>query len=247
MRKNKTLTMVGFLALLIALPLITGILAKSGFEIRISALEEDEPRNVVVSDVRNTRFTVSWMSERSVIGGIVLSDGTRFMENDSTSYHTVTATGLNPATSYTFKAISGTKEFGKEEGGDYPVTTTRVASSEEKFLVYGQVFSPDGFSFQQGGVITLELYDGVLTSQIVSTIINESGGFQFDLGGLLANDLSRTFPYKTKSDATFDVYISHSEGAVEKRYTVEFSVNRQVQNIYLGEANIDLLPAIEGE
>lgn len=247
MQKKRTLTMVGFLALLIALPLLTGVLAKSGFELRISALEDDTPRNVVVSDVRDTSFRVSWITERSVIGGVVLSDGSKFLENDASSYHTITVTNVSASTSYLFKVMSGTKEFGKEEGDDYSVTTASVASSGEKFLVYGQVFSPDGYSFQQGGVITLQLYDGAQTSQVLSAVINEAGGYQFDLGGMLVEDLNATFSYTSKSDATFNVYISHTEGPVEKRYTVDFAINRQVPNLYLGEASIDLLPAIEGD
>jgi hypothetical protein len=63
----------------------------------------------------------------------------------------------------------------------------------------------------------------------------------------LTSDLASLYSYKGRSDATFNIYISHTQGALEKIHTLDLSVNRQVPNIYLGEVNIDLLPAIEGE
>ena len=126
------------------------------------------------------------------------------------------------------------------------MTTAQTSGSSDKFLVYGQVFSPDGYSFQQGGIITLELAIGSSKSQIIAAKINETGGYQFDLGGLYFSDFSSEFPNKIKSEALFKVYISHNEPAVEKRFPIDFSTNRQIPNIYLGEVNIDIIPAASG-
>lgn len=247
MQKKKTLSIVIFLGLLVAIPLLTTMLAQGGFEIRISALEEDDPRNVVISDVGAESFKVSWVTEREVVGGILMADGNKLFETDSSSFHTVDVTNLQPSTTYSFKLMSGAKEFSQEDGTDYSQTTSSIVTTDETFLVYGQVFSADGYSFQQGGVITLKLANATLVSQAVSGVINEAGGYKLDLAGLLSESMNRTYPYKTKSDAILTVYTSHAEGSFEKKYTVDFSKNRQIQNIYLGEVNIELLPAIEGE
>lgn len=246
MTKKRTLSVIAIFALMVVLPLLTATLARNDFKIRIKALEDDTPHNVVVSDIRSTSFRVSWVTERSVIGGILLSDGVRLVESSDTSYHSINVVGLKSSTQYSYKLLSGTKPFEKEEGGDYVVDTSSIIEGDETYLVYGQVFSPDGYSFQQGGVITIKLSDETLTSQVLSTIINETGGYQFDLGELLSEDSNEKFPYKAKVDAVFGVYISHDQEIVEKRYTLDFTTNRQIQNIYLGEVNIDVIPAIEG-
>jgi len=247
MKKNKTLSLITLLGLLIAIPVITGVFQRSGFELRISALEEDEPRNVVISDIRSTNFKVTWITEREVIGGILMDDGTQFNESSKSSYHTVKVEGLKANSKYTFKMLSGTKEWTMETGEDYSATTSGVPESTDKFLVYGQVFSPDGFSFQQGGIIEMSLSSGSDKSQTVSAVINETGGYQFDLGGLLNSTLTRKFAYKQEVEADLKVYIAHNQEGVEKTYSIDFLNQRQIQNIYLGEVNIDVIPGIEGE
>ncbi len=246
MKKKNTLSLLIVVGLLVSIPMITGVLQKSGFELRISALENDEPVNVIVSDVKNDSFTVVWITERETIGGIVLSDGVQFMEDDKASYHLVDVEGLNPSTNYTFKLMSGSKKFEDEDGGDYSVTTASVSTNDGKFLIYGQVFSADGYSFQQGGIISLELSDSLYESQTVSAVINETGGYQFDLGGLLSSDLSRNYTYRQDSSAKLVVYVSHEQQGIEKFYNVNLANNRQIPNIYLGEVNIDIIPAIDG-
>jgi len=246
MQKKKTFSIVVVLALLVAIPILTGVLARKGFEFRIAALEDDTPRNIVISDVKDDSFKVNWITERNVIGGVVTSDGTKFLEDISTSFHSVTVMGLTASTDYSFKILSGSREFGREEG-DYTVKTASVSTSEDEFLIWGQVFSADGYSFQQGGVIVLELSNLTVQSQTIAAIINETGGYTMNLGGMLSKELNRNFPYRTKADAVFKIYTSHAEEYIEKKYSVDFSINRQIQNIYLGDVNIDLLPAIEGD
>ncbi|MDD3648118.1 MAG: fibronectin type III domain-containing protein [Candidatus Dojkabacteria bacterium] len=247
MNKKKILPLFSLLALLLVIPVAMAYFQRGGFNLRISALEEDEPTNIVISDTTGESFRVSWITQREVIGGILLSDGTRFSESDKTSYHVIDAVGLKPSMSYSFKILSDSKEFSSEAGGDYTHRTASLPKGTQKFLIYGQVFSPDGFSFQQGGVITMQLSNEVMTSDILSTTINETGGYQFDLGNILDKNNLRSFPYRTKSDATLVVFISHEDQPVSKQFTLDFSTNRQVPNIYLGEVNIDILPAIEGE
>ncbi len=247
MKKNKTLSLLTLIGLLVAIPVVTGMFQRSGFELRISALEEDEPRNVVISDIKSTSFRVSWVTERQVIGGILMESGTQFNENTKSSYHTIEVTGLKASTTYTFNLLSDAKAWPMETGEDYTNRTSSMPVTDETFLVYGQVFSPDGFSFQQGGVISMQLIGGGYTSQIVSTIVNETGGYQFDLGGLQNDSLTRNFPYKQEVEADLKVYIAHDQQGVEKTFSIDFLSQRQIQNIYLGEVNIDIIPGIEGE
>jgi len=246
MQRKKTFQLFVVLGLLITLPLATAYFARQGFELRISALEDDTPTHVVISDVSGNSFRVSWITERAVIGGILLSSQDRFAEDSKSSYHSIEIPGLKTSTEYKFELLSGTKEFKADDEKQYSVMTNGAVSTGKSYLVYGQVFSPDGFSVQQGGIITMRLESDTLSSQILSTTINEAGGYQFDIAGLLSKSLSRNYPYQTKVTAVLTVYISHEKTQVEKRHTVDFSINRQIPIVYLGDVNIDLIPAIDG-
>jgi hypothetical protein len=246
MKTKKTFQFVVVVALLITLPLVTGMLARSGFELRISALEDDTPRHVTITDIRGDSFKVSWITERPVIGGILFTTGERFVENDRTSNHSIAIPGLLSNTEYTFKMLSGSKEFKAENDKNYSVTTGSDTNAESPFLIYGQVFSPDGYTVQQGGIVILQLENASVKSQLVSTTINEAGGYQIDIAGMLSNNLARLYPYKTKSTAIVTVYYSHEEKQVIKRFAVDLSTNRQIPPVYLGDVNIDIIPAIDG-
>jgi hypothetical protein len=242
MNKKQILPLLGILALLVIIPVATSYFMRNGFELRIAALQDDEPANVVVTDATSNSFRVSWITEREVIGAVELSDGATFSESDSTSYHVVNVVGLQSSTDYKFSLSSGAKDFEEE----YSQSTAQAVLSDEQFPIYGQVFSADGFSFQQGGIITLSLDTGSTQSQALSTSINETGGYQFDLGKLHTADLKSKFPYQEEATATLTIYTSHEQEGIEKMTPVDFSMNRQMQNIYLGEVNIDVIPGIEG-
>ncbi len=246
MDKKKIISTVAVFSLLILIPVVTGILQRQNFEIRISALEDDTPRNVIITDVKSDSFKVGWLTERRVIGGVMLSDGMKFLDSEKTSYHLLEINGLNPGQNYRFILLSGDKEF-TDNGQQYSIKTSNFKISEGYFLVYGQVFNTNGYSFQQNGIISLRLTRGDKKSQVLSTKINESGGFQINLYGLLNEELNSLFPYDNDNTAILTVYTSFEAPGIEKRYPVNFSFNRQFPNVYLGEVNIDIIPAIEGD
>lgn len=246
MQSKKFFSFFVVIGLLVLLPVITVTLANQGFEIRISALEDDTPNNIVTTNVSNDSFSVSWITERPVIGGIKLADGTVFYEDDAASYHSLTVTGVNPDSIMQFTVLSGDKEFNRDNGSPYSVQTAQMSPTDDTFLVYGQVFSPDGFSFQQEGIVVLQLESATGKSQEISTLVNETGGYQVDLGGLLSSDLTRNFPYRGLATLTVTVYVSHEDPGVEKSFPINFSQVRQIPNVYLGDVNVDVIPAIEG-
>jgi len=246
MNRKNFLSLFVVAGLLIALPILTGALARQGFEIRISALEDDAPKQVTISDITATSFRVSWITEREVIGGVKL-DGTSLYEDAKASFHSVEVTSLTPRTSYTFVLLSDSSEFSQENGAGYSVQTAGQTFTNGDFLVYGQVFSPDGYTFQQGGLITLTLSAGDMKSQLISTIINETGGYQFNLGNISTENFASLFNYRQNVSASFTVYTSYDSPEIGKVFPVDFNSTRQIPNIYLGDVNIDVIPAVEGE
>ena len=243
--KNFFSTLI-LLAMLVIIPVSTTILLNNGFEMRISALESDEPTNVFITDIKDKSFKVVWITEKEVIGQVKLADSSIFSEDISTSYHSVFVTGLTPSTRYTFKLISNAKEFLDKNGNEYSLRTASFGAKESNFLIYGQVFSVDGKTVQQFGLITLELNNGYNTSQTVSSLINENGGFQMNLGGMLTDDLSSQFSLYGVNENIFNVYVTNKDTSIEKRVSLDYSVSRQIPNIYLGDISIDVMPGIEG-
>jgi len=246
MKNSKFFKIAFFLLLLILIPIVSFVLMNSGFELRISALESDEPANVIISDIKSNSFKVSWITEKETLGSIKLSNGEIVAENETTSFHSLKFDGLKADTNYSFSLLSGSKEFKNPQGQLYTFKTAVIISSEDPFLVYGQVFSSDGFSVQQNGIITMTLENSGMVSNQITAIINETGGYQFDLGGLLSENLNRSFPYKVSSNATFKVYINNEDKFIERKYPVDFSINRQIPNLYLGDVEIDIITGIEG-
>lgn len=244
MDTKKTLTIIGFVALLITVPIATGILQNQDFELRISALQSDEPTKVLVSDLKGSSFRVSWITERPVLGAVELADGTQFFEEEKVSFHSVRVNGLDENTVYDYSLLSDSKKFSDPTWPE--AQTAVVRESESNYLVYGQVFSPDGYSFQQEGLITLQLEKGPDKSQILSTKLNETGGYQFDIAGILNNARTEKFDFEEDVNVYLTVYVSHEMEPIEKIYPVNFTQTRQIPNMYLGEVNIDVIPAIDG-
>ena len=166
MDNKKFFTLLSFIAVLLIIPIATAAVQSGSFNLRISALESEEPYNVKITDVSSDSFRVSWVTERQVIGGVFMPNGLTFSEDDKTSYHSVRINTLDAATKYTFKLLSDSKEFVKPNGDDYSVKTAGSVGASDSFLVYGQVFSPDGYSYQQGGVITIQLSNPLSKSQM---------------------------------------------------------------------------------
>lgn len=242
-KKNFSLFILFFFA--ITLPIVSYILIQNNFELRISAFEDDTPRNVLISDIKDSSFKVSWLTEKKTIGSILIKGGVKYSEIDRTKFHTIEIKNLKSGGEYSFSIFSLDKEF-FENGSYYKVRLAPIPISDSKFLVYGQVFSVDGYTVQQGGLISMYLKSGSLQSQKITTVINETGGYQFDLGSLYSSDLKNSFNYKLKSEAVFEIYTSHKDPKIERTYFVDFSTSRQIPNIYLGENSIDIIPGQSG-
>lgn len=245
--RNKAFSFFAIAALAISLPVTSYILVNNDFELRISAFESDEPVHVVVTDVKSGSFRITWMTQKEVIGGVRLVDNptSPTFEETPSRYHSVNIVNLTPGITHKFVLLSNDAEW-KENDAPYEVATPDSQTPDERFLIYGQVFSKDGFSFQQGGTIVIDLENSEGKSQPVSSTLNEAGGYQLDLGGLLTSDLREQFNYRSQASLHATVYTAVNEEPVVKEYTVTLSTTRQVPNIFLGDASLDVIPGLEG-
>jgi hypothetical protein len=252
MRKNNDrLGLITLIVLAVSIPITLFILQGSNLDFRFMAFLSDEPQGVILSDIKNDSFKINWVTEKKLSGGVKIFDfnGNEYIVygQEPTSYHSIQIDKATPSTQYQFVILSDGVEY-SNQGNPYIIRTADFTPNDaNNFLVYGQVFSQNGINFQQGGLVTLTLVDGNgVRSQLVANSLNAIGGYQLNLKNLMNEALSSKFMVQSEVDAIITIYLSDGSEPVQKRYTLNFSFNRQLPNIYLGDINIDIIPGIEG-
>lgn len=248
---NRFVSMVTLMVIAISIPVTVLILQSGSLDLRFQAFGSDQPRNVVISDVKSNSFRVSWTTEKPVQGGIRLvgeAGRAPIISEDSTSKHSVQVTSLTPGTPYEFSVLSDGREHYDTGTSYFNVTTaTSNYASGRTFLIYGQVFAADGLSFQQQGIVELHLTKSGVRSQTLATALNEAGGFQFNLDGLQTADLTAPFDYSSEVDATVSIHVPNLDTESETRkYTVNLINNKQLPNVYLGDVTFEVIPGVDG-
>lgn len=243
---NKLSVVMSILFVVVALPVTVYLLQSQKFNFKINAFLNDEPQSVFVTDVRGSSVRISWMTEKSVVGMVKLSEDLTKLstEKDSVSFHSLEVNNLEPGKTYTYSILSDGVEYKKAE---YSFATNSASTTAtQSYIVYGQVFSKDGFSVQNSGLVSLQLKDGDRYSQKIMAVINKVGGYQFNIANLVNADNSDSFNYKKNLEVIEEVYYEIGKTAIKKQFTMDFSVNHQIANIYLGDINIDIIPGVNG-
>ena len=168
---------------------------------------------VWVTNVRDTSFTVSWVTNEAATGevhygtdpvnlNLVAYDDRDTGTNDDT--HHVTLTGLAPETTYYFDVVSdGTTD---DNGGThYSVTTGPTLGLPAPDTIYGQVFKADGTTPAEGAIVYITLFDddgsGSPGQAAPLSALVESSGYWFaNLGNARTADLSGYFSYSASGD-----------------------------------------------
>ena len=234
-----------FLLLLIfsiSLPVSIYILKTGNFDFRISAFDSDEPVNVMLTDKTSTSFKVLWLTQKKVFGAVKINETNDLIsENYETNSHFLQINNLQPNTSYTITIYSGTKEFPQNIIFN---TLTSHVPQDANYLIFGQVFDKSGTKVQQEGIVTIELKDNTSSSEILGTTINESGGFQFNLKNMVSLNTGNYFSYNRKLDSVITIYPAPGEAPIIKTYTYDFTYQKQIPNIYLGDISLDVIPGV---
>ncbi|MCA9382878.1 fibronectin type III domain-containing protein [Candidatus Dojkabacteria bacterium] len=252
MEKNKSsfLTTITIMIVAISIPITLLILQSGSLDFRIQAFDSEVPENVVVTDVKSDSFRVSWTTEKPTVGGVVLEGTTRapLIEDEETQNHSLLITSLEPATAYQFQIQSSGELYLNTGNVNYTVQTAPAGNFVNgNLLVYGQVFSEDGLSFQQNGIIVIEIEKNGIRSQTMSAPLNEAGGYQINLDGILTADLSAKFDLSGDLGIIYTVHRVESDlPSVTKQYETDISTNRQLPNMYLGDVEFDIIPGIDG-
>ena len=162
-----------------------------------------------VANVRDTSFTVSWVTDVASTGSVSWRPGTSTASptfavdvrgaDTSSTVHQVTVTGLAASTRYLFDVTSGatTETNG---GAHFAVTTGPILSIPATDSVYGTVVRKDGTT-PSAVTIHLTASGSAGTSAPISTLVRtaDAKAWLLGLGNLRTADASAAFAY---TDAT---------------------------------------------
>lgn len=170
------------------------------------------PQEIKITNVRDTVFTVSWITDSSetcqINYGTTVALGSTVYDSRGQTYsddtHYVTVSGLSPNQLYYFDVISGGVTY-NNGGAHYTCTTGQTIGLPNSGTVYGRVFKSDGVTAAQGTIVYITLQDNNASgsagaSAQMSALIDASGYWYTNLGNARTQDLSAYFSYSAAGD-----------------------------------------------
>ncbi len=147
---------IGFLGLLLLIPLISWFVENNSF-VRIKANPNYSPRDIQISNVTDSSFTVSFITTEATPSTISYGEKNDLKDiafdiRDTTQSkpaahkaHFFTVNNLRTNTEYSFTILAGNMVF-KKDGQPYTVTTGSVLTTipKESKKITGHVILPDG-------------------------------------------------------------------------------------------------------
>lgn len=212
-RKYTIPTILG-LFLLIAGTAAGVFLIQKGPTFFLKANPEIIPQQIKITNVTDSSFTVSWITETSTNGFVqhgqspntssVAADERDAVSGTTGSFYThyVTVKNLKPKTKYYFKLGSGGKTF-DSSGQPWEVTTASTPSSPEpgSDIASGKVLNADQTP-ADGAIVYLSITN--MTPQ--STLIRSSGNWLVALNNTFSSNLSGYASYD-KTSKVLEIFV----------------------------------------
>ncbi|MFC1627299.1 Ig-like domain-containing protein [Patescibacteria group bacterium] len=199
-------TIVGLLILLIAV--FVGVyLVKTRTGIKTGAEESETPKQVRITNVTDTGFSVSWVTDKAAVGIVkydmetgsfkqsALDDRDQLSgEAGAFSVHHVTVKNLTPSTKYYFKIESGKNSY-DNKGQPFEITTGKTLGAPPAAdPVYGTILTPSGTAAE--GVV---VYVNVANAAPLSALAKTNGNWALSLSTARGSDLSSYLNYDTQA------------------------------------------------
>jgi|SRR5882672_4555132 len=189
---NKQLpSYVGFLVLLVALG-ITLVLSGNTFIFISKATIGSEPKNIQISNLSDSSFTISYTTDASAVGtlsygldsstpSIALDDRDQQASGAAEhQMHFITVKNLNPSTKYYYVIDSGSQKA-KNNGSPFEITTAPPLQNQSTAqpTLSGTVSLNDGRVPTEGIV-----YFSTDISEQLAVLVNQDGSYQLPLNQL---------------------------------------------------------------
>jgi len=177
------------------------------------------PVNLLVSNVRDTSFTVSWLTAVEEVGQVQLIGGASVDDVRGADFrgvtHYVVVTGLQPGQPYQFDIISGAEKH-DNAGMHWTVRTGATLAAPTPDPIVGQVKNPDGASNGDAIVFFTIQRDGSISAPLSALAAERDGGFfqvnLSDARGL--SDPDSYFVPVTNDHLTIQAISAHGIGAL---------------------------------
>lgn len=169
--------------------------------------------DIRVSNVRDTSFTVSWLTNVPSSGEIRY--GTSSGSLNQTAHdargaptfddtHYVTIAGLDPAATYTFDIVSGSTTH-NNNGNHFAVTTGPTLGVPSSDTIFGQVYKQNGTTVAAGTIVYVTLHDADASGSpgdaaLLSALVEPNGYWNTNLGNVRVGNLGSYFDYAASGD-----------------------------------------------
>jgi hypothetical protein len=178
-----------------------------------------QPQSVKITNITNTTFAVSWMTESPTTGTLLVSTRGKsnrvyYDERDAqgklNSYrsHHITIRDAQPSTTYTFKILSNGKSY-TNDGQPYTVTTADTLPPNPAGLdpAYGTIYTPEGV-VADGALVYLTVAGG----QELSALTKPTGLWLIPLNLVRTADFTSFLPTLERMDET--IVVMHETGDI---------------------------------
>lgn len=206
-------TLFGIFLLIIGV-ISTSMLVQNGVITIGNATPSEIPQNVRITNVTDTSFSVSYITEAQSVGSISYGTDTNYgstafddrdqKTNDVKKYnvHYITIRNLKPETTYFFVITSSEKRY-LHNNAPFQVVTGRFISDDpsSENPASGRVLLPDGLPPKEAVV-----YLGSEEIQNLSVLIKQDGSYIIPLNAVRTNDLSRYASFS--AETSFNLLVS---------------------------------------
>ncbi|MBU0998505.1 hypothetical protein KJ570_03190 [Patescibacteria group bacterium] len=214
MKKEKIPTIIGLVILVIGI--ITGVfLIKSQQIFRLGASPEETPKDVRISNITDSSFTVSWTTDKETLGFIKWGKNVNNLdkvENDTISQkgyiHSSTIRSLNAQSEYYFKINSNSQDFDNQETAWKIKTGAQLTKPTNNIIISGSVLNQNGTPAANALV-----YFSVGGGSLLSTVTSKTGTW--------------LMPISQTRNKNLDSYITINESSS----LVEISINAGISGV----------------
>jgi hypothetical protein len=165
------------------------------------------PVSIAITNVRDTSFTISWLTPTDETGQVQLIGGGTYDDDRGTNFHGathyVTIAGLQANDSYSFDVISNGERY-DNAGAHWTTNSGVMILPRSSDLIFGQVRNLDGSNVTDAIVFsTIDRVQQGFPSAPLSALVtaHDDGFFSIDLGQTRTlSDPTSYFDYAISSD-----------------------------------------------
>jgi len=197
--------------------IITTFLVKEGSSLLTRAGPGSEPKNIHITNISDTSFTVTYTTSDSVNGTITMSTDPNVLDEivlddrdqlsqeiNKYSTHTISANNLKPNTKYYFSITSSSKTILNNES-PFEITTgpeIDIAPLSQGPIT-GKVVNPDGTA-PQDGIVLVKIND----AETLSSYLKNDGNYTVTINTLRNSALTDYYPLDAGTQVNIEIYSS---------------------------------------